>query len=243
MDAIKTTLFTFASDIRYFIRAGFQNLPLSIAGIMLIIGFFTANYGMIFFLLGYIVILPFLLFLLNKIPFLQGLVNDAPACALITPYEFPTEKLTEPVNGIGYWIPMTSFFIGYILTNAAYLYTTPTKNPYGSQPPNEEPLPDATSTVNFQAGLSNRITKTATAMIITGLIFIACIAYRIITGCEGWGAVVIGGLLGLIGGGTWYSFLQGIAEQRISDLFGMANRLLVPQALLDAPYACLPTKS
>ena len=243
MDAIKTTLFTFASDIRYFVRAGFQNLPLSIAGVMLIVGFFTANYGLLFFSFGYLILLPFLLFFINKVPFLQGFVNDAPTCALITSYEFPTEKLTEPITGIGYWIPMMSFFIGYILTNAVYLYTTPSKNPSGSQPPNEEPLPDATSTVNFKAGLANRETKTIMAMVLIVLLFIICIAYRMITGCEGGIAASIGVILGGVLGTAWYHSLSAIAEQRISDLFGMANRLLVPQALLDAPYACLPTKS
>jgi hypothetical protein len=243
MDAIKTTLFTFASDIRYFILAGFQNLPLSIAGVMLIIGFFTANYGMLFFLFGYLIGLPAILYAVNMLPFLQGLVNDAPACALIPSYEFPTEKLTEPAGGIGYWIPMMSFFIGYILTNAVYLYTAPTKNPYGSQPPNEAALPDATSTVNFQAGIANRETKTTMAMVLIVLLFIICVTYRMMTGCEGWLAAIIGVLLGGGLGTAWYHSLSAIAEQRISDLFGMANRLLVPQALQDAPYACLPTKS
>jgi hypothetical protein len=59
-------------------------------------------------------------------------------------------------------------------------------------------------------------------------------------GCEGvlriLGASVIGGLLGV----GWYSLLREVGQDRLSDLFGIANRLLPPSALANKPLACLP---
>jgi len=236
MDTIKTTFFTLISDIRYFFYAGFQNLPLSIAGIAIVLGFLTANYGMLFFSFGYLVVLPACLFLFNLLP-LQGLITDATACYLIPSTEFG--EIRRPSDsqspGIGYWVPMTFFFIGYIMTNAVLmnLYAPPGATDTGEKDADGNPI-------NVKTGLDNRKANTYAAMLVISGIAILCLIVRAST-CEGPVALILGVLLGGGSGVGWYYFLKQIADHRTSDLFGMANRLLAPYALSNQPYACLPT--
>ena len=239
MDAIKTTFFTLVSDIRYFFYAGFQNLPLSIAGIAIVIGFLTANYGLLFFLFGYLVMLPAGLFLFNLLP-LKGLLTEEAACFLMPASVFGAEdkfRPTEPSTGIGYWVPMTSFFIGYIMTNAVLmnLYELPPTTDTQEKGPDGKPL-------SAKPGIDNRKANTYAAMLVISVLAILCIVVRSMS-CEGPLALLLGILLGGGSGVGWYYFLSGIADHRTSDLFGMANRLLIPYALSNQPYACLPSSS
>jgi len=236
MDAIKTTFFALVSDIRYFLYAGFQNLPLSIAGIAIVLGFLTANYGLLFFSFGYLVLLPAFLFLFNLLP-LQGLIPNEAACYLMPSSLFGAEVHDPTIQsqGIGYWVPMTSFFIGYIMTNAVLmnLYKNPTQS-------NRKEKDAAGNPINTKQGVDNRKTNTYAAMVIISALAILSIVVRSMT-CEGPIALILGILFGGAGGVSWYYFLKQIADHRTSDLFGMANRLLAPHALSNQPYACLPT--
>jgi hypothetical protein len=44
-------------------------------------------------------------------------------------------------------------------------------------------------------------------------------------------------------GNGWYKALSKVGEDRLSDLFGIANRLLPPSAINNAPIACIPVPS
>ena len=55
----------FIRDIRFFMYGGMNSLPLTIGGTMLILGLFTANYAMLFYLLGFLIITPVKLWLYN----------------------------------------------------------------------------------------------------------------------------------------------------------------------------------
>ena len=46
------------SDIRVFLYGGIATLPLTIAGTLSILGLFTANYAILFFLLGFLILTP-----------------------------------------------------------------------------------------------------------------------------------------------------------------------------------------
>jgi hypothetical protein len=61
--------------------------------------------------------------------------------------------------------------------------------------------------------------------------------------CDGPLSLFVGSLLGLATGGGWYYLLSRVGEDRLSDLFGIANRLMIPMALSDRPYACFPQDS
>jgi hypothetical protein len=56
---LETTLKDIMSDVKFFLKGGVTTLPLTIGGSMLIIGLFTSNYAMLFFLLGFLFAAPF----------------------------------------------------------------------------------------------------------------------------------------------------------------------------------------
>ena len=61
MESLKDVL----NNIKGFLYGGLAHLPLSIGATMLILGLFTGNYAMLFFLVGFLIIAPFAAFLLN----------------------------------------------------------------------------------------------------------------------------------------------------------------------------------
>jgi hypothetical protein len=40
-------------------------------------------------------------------------------------------------------------------------------------------------------------------------------------------------------GFAWYYLLSVVGDDRLSDVYGIANRLMTSSALSNAPYACL----
>jgi hypothetical protein len=97
--------------------------------------------------------------------------------------------------------------------------------------------------------LFNRMSQASTTIGIIILLFGLIVAYRYPSTCEPfikhewW----LGGIFILllsafyIGGGVgWYHLLSLVGEDRLSDLFGIANRLLPPGAFQTGPMACLP---
>jgi hypothetical protein len=47
-------------------------------------------------------------------------------------------------------------------------------------------------------------------------------------------------VLFIYAGHGWYKLLSKVGEDRLSDVFGIANRLLPPSAIVNGPIACVP---
>ena len=224
------------TDIHVLLRSGMTSLPLTIGGTMLLLGLCTANYAILFFLVGFLILIPALVGGVNALAskmqwdFCKITLNDI--CHLVIPFhEDPkgTIVATPEYILITPWMTMMAFFLGYILQNAAVLYTR--ESP---EVPIDETMPDV------EAKTVTRKTQ-AIISLVTIAVFIAIVLkYRYDTGCEGalriLGASIVGGLLGV----GWYSLLREVGQDRLSDLFGIANRLLPPSALANKPLACLP---
>ena len=72
-------------------------------------------------------------------------------------------------------------------------------------------------------------------------------AYRFKSGCEAKiGMIPIGMIPTMIFftflGYMWYKAFSSIAQDKLSDLFGIANRLLPSSAITNAPMACIPIR-
>ena len=126
-----TTLQNIISDIRIFIYGGMRTLPITIAGTMTILGLFTANYAIMFFLIGFLLITPFIAYWLNvlflKIDITWFDVKSTDVCNMIIPYKTiytHGDKFGPDDNksAVSAWVAMLSFFIGYIFTNGYELY-------------------------------------------------------------------------------------------------------------------------
>lgn len=239
MDSLKDIL----TDIKILFTNGLQLFPLSIASTMLFIGLFTANYAMLFFLVGFLIVSPATAALINKLvdfickamnltsPFI---VKDTNICRVAIPFTTlanKTPSVPETVV-ISEWMGMTLFFFGYMIMNGFQFIDK--KSPGDSDK-------SKIITRKTQAGLS-----IAAAILLLG--FIMYMRYN--SGCESFmneginwlsRIIIIVVAVCFLGMGIgWYYALSSVGEDRLSDLFGMANRMLLPKVFGDKPIACLP---
>ena len=200
----------------------------------------TANYAFLFFLIGFLILVPISQFMLNwlfsllfeRIGVASAIykVYDHDSCNLVLPFQFfetfsqprsRPDKLIAVVPGL--WTAMIVFFFSYIITNGVALY-------------------ERESEVNANANkVSRRKSQAMTSVIICVILALVFISARYIyTGCDTLlGLAIAVGFYGWFGY-SWYVALSSIGEDRLSDLFGIANRLLNPDATENAPVGCVP---
>jgi hypothetical protein len=233
-----TNLFTMASDIKYFLLSGYQALPFVIGGTFSILGLYTAQFSMLFFLLGYLIIIPFLTLILNfgasmVIPFKQKdvpwlLSSDNDICNMLS---IPSEAGEETMKTIlTPWLSMVTFFLGYIGMNAYSILQKPVEYPLKADA--------ATKKATDNKAMLRRTQATVGLVVTAALAVFVLIMRTFVTGCDS----IVGGILSLGSvalGASWYVILSLGNDDRLSDVFGIANRLMTTSALNDAPYACL----
>jgi hypothetical protein len=231
-------LFSIVSDIKVFLYNGFQTLPLTMGGTLLLLGLFTANYAALFFLVGFLVLTPLLTKLLNAIPIYDSWKKHvSTVCSLVPP--FPTEMGSRNSNVspaakpehylISYWLSMGLFMFGYLFSNAYALYV---------MPPQSIPDADAKTTASLNEKAMYRKSQMIISFVMLSIISLMFIGVRINSGCDG----IVGAAIGLLFVGlgiSWFSILSQGTNARLSDLFGIANRLMSPKSM-DDPTICLP---
>lgn len=247
------SLLQVAEDIRMLIYGGIRTLPLTLAGTLMILGLMTANYPMLFFLLAYLIAVPLLTKGLNLIgePILNILYNipllgipfnpnyyqmkESNINNLVLDFPGNTDSKSTSVQLISLWIAMTMFFMGYILSNAVDLFKYPVKIPDGITDKQKD---------DFMRKGDYRRSQAIFAIISIVIITVALIGLRgIFVGSEKWGTVIFStGIFGILGG-YFYQLLSYKSDMRLSDMFGIANRLLSPDSIHDQPIACLPIAS
>jgi len=255
MDTLKGIL----SDIRVFMVGGVATLPLTIAGTLLIIGLFTANYAMLFFLVGFMIIAPLSASFINifaGFTGLEGLKRQTANCGVVLSLTSESSGPATEYVLCSQWLTMAAFFVSYLFMNGWSLYNAPALNPgvtINSTKPGSD-VPIDPNNPSDTSKLQKRTTQAEIAMIsivIFGIILV-CIRYK--GGCElplfpfelsmNWvialvslvATLALGGSLGY----SWYKLLSVVGENRLSDLFGIANRLLPPSAIINRPVACVP---
>ena len=242
MESLKDVL----NNIKGFLYAGLAHLPLSIGSTMLVLGLFTGNYAMLFFLVGFLVIAPFAAFLLNwlitiipddwygerKINPFKVINNDI--CRVAMPFvTLNSAKSESETHVISEWLAMMLFFFGYIIYNASSLFAK------------------VSDEKSDNSKVLKRKIQTMMSLASIGVLTLFVLYYRMSTRCEFtsngqiWPIilVIIACMLFAFLGYGWYSALSSINESCFSDLFGIANRLIEPDvAAKDTrPVACIPT--
>lgn len=222
------------SDFQVFLVSGFRAFPTAFAGTALFVGLFTGNYAMLFFLMGLLLWTPVVNYALNKLAeFAGGATQRAPICNLVLK---DSQIGQAAAAGSSYfvsdWMAMTVFIFSYIFTNAYFLYTIPTE-----YPPNG--TADDIAATDEKAGL--RKSRAVLAMIMILIVALVFISIRMfVSKCDGYVGTPIAVVVFSLLGWGWYWALRGFGQDRLSDLFGVANRLLSPSALVNQPYMCLP---
>jgi hypothetical protein len=226
------------TDIRIFLYGGLRVLPLTIAGTFLILGLMTANYAMLFFVIGFLIFIPLIAYAINLIAGLIGLdsyfnTSQTDVCTLVIPFVTNAANSVKSDTSMTFsslWVSLMSFFFGYMISNGISLYSRPAFN-------NEISV---TSTP--PSGVSTRTSQSLISILTTVFIFIAVMGYRYYTGCETkLGMLISICIFGALGH-TWYYLLSSVGQDRLSDLFGIANRLLSQTAIQNSPIACVPIK-
>ena len=227
------SLFNIVSDVREFIPAGARAFPTAFAATALFVGLFTANYAMLFFLIGLLLLAPVQNAILNWIFGLiiptRFLGNGAAICNVVLNDSDFTKTFTPTF--ISNWWALTVFIIGYLLTNAISIYKLPVQYPT-----------NATADVQKQTDEKAMLRKSraVTAMVTIVIAGLTLFALRFMSGCDGIAGLIFGAVaFGALSYG-WFVALSKVGQDRLSDLFGVANRLLSPFALTNEPVACLP---
>lgn len=240
MDSLKGII----SDIRVFLYGGVLTLPLTIGGTLAILGLCTANYAMMFFLLGFLVLVPIIAGIIDFVlgAFFEGksfnpfIAKTGDICKLVIPYSVLPIKEVESKNVISSsWVAMISFFIGYIFTNGLELYNRET--------PDTSITITSTSASDLNTMITNRKSQAIVAMISIIIFGLIVLGFRFYTGCESTLGMILTGIVFVFAGHGWYKALSSVGQDRLSDLFGIANRLLPPSAINNAPIACVPVPS
>jgi hypothetical protein len=232
--AAPISLFNIFSDVRHQLVSGFRSFPTAFAGALLFVGLFTGNYAMLFFLVGLLVVTPFLNFGINLfIPASWGSPSQSSVCNLVSGQI--GEGATAPLQFITDWTAMAAFIFGYLFTNAYALYGLPVEYPANA-------TADDQAAYDEKAGLRKSRAVISMLMILAiALVFFAIRLY--VSKCEGYIGMAVGLLIFAHLGVGWFYALNNTAQGRLSDLFGVANRLLAPTALANQPYVCLPQAS
>ena len=229
------------SDIRIFLYGGILTLPLTIAGTLSILGLFTANYAIMFFLLGFLVLTPLTATIIDKVltsllvgksfnPF-KGKTGDI--CKVIIPYSTLPVASGEDISVISTnWTAMVAFFVGYIFTNGLELYNRETIDTTINV--------TSSSASDLNTMVTNRKSQAIIAMISVIVFALIVFGFRFYTGCESTLGMILTTFGFIFMGHGWYKALSKVGQDRLSDLFGIANRLLPPSAINNAPIACVP---
>ena len=261
---MQDTLNAKIADLHVFLYGGLRSLPFALGGTMLMIGLFTSNYAVLFFLIGLLVAAPLGTLVINRlipiiynclqylvyliisifkgkegaeiykpknfvdIPYFKKRVVDV--CKLIIPFESTSTGEEETVIS-SEWMAMSSFFIGYAVCNALQLYNNDISSSASLNVPN---------TSDTQIKVNKRKSQAMFALVSIAIFTLVILIFRWKTGCE----TIIGMILTAAGFGTagyfWYQLLSEVGQGRLSDIFGIANRLLVPSAIKNGPIACVP---
>lgn len=245
MDSLKGVL----SDIRTFMYGGVATLPVTLAGTMLILGLCTANFAMLFFLIGYLMGVPLISYGLNFL--LQNLLNieflkdgkiantfkarHGGQCGIVVDYSADPKPDDVVLSSI--WMSMVTFFIGYLLQNAIQLHSRDAEDT--TIRINQKPATDRDPMPDLSKKVTNRKTQAIICILSIIVFAIAVIGTRLYGGCDRMAGTLIGGtIFGFLGAG-WYKLLSMTGHDRLSDLFGIANRLLPPSAIENKPVACV----
>lgn len=238
MDSLKDVI----SDIRVFLYGGVTTLPLTIAGTLSILGLFTANYAILFFLVGFLILTPLAASVLNfalGAIFIGSSFNPFKAkttdiCKLVIPYttlKNPVGISDENVVSSS-WVAMISFFTGYVFTNALKLYNRETDA--------STIKVTSTSGSDINTMIMNRKSQAILSLASIAIFALIVLGFRYYTGCESIVGMILTTVLFTFGGYGWYQLLSLTGQDRLSDIFGIANRLLPPSAIENGPIACLP---
>jgi hypothetical protein len=212
---------------REFLLHGFRMLPIIIAAFSFIIGIGQANMAFFFLFLGVAFIVPVTNMILNPIvgalfglgvpEYLFKIKGSGVGCPVFG-------EFANAGDTVSLWLASLVFFVTYFFINAYNLYNRP------SDPGAPDYKVDA------------RQTQALMAMAIILLFGIAMLLYRffLTQGCESPLGMPVALLTFIPLAYYWYQYLVNCSGDRLTDLFGVANRIMVEPSSAGPGAVCLP---
>lgn len=215
---------TVAQNIKGLLYGGFVSLPLVLISMVSFLALTLGNLGLTMLALGHIVIVPLLVFFVNLL-----IEFIAPGNPRISVTSSDVSSLIPSLASAGqtlyvapsYWIGHITFFFTFLFTNATFLFL---KDPTPSADPNK---------------VENRKAQTMTAMILSLVLFVALVIFRVaMTGTETWLGTAVGISLVIPVAYGWYE-LSRVCGARDADIFGILQKILPEGAKDEPPMTCV----
>jgi hypothetical protein len=219
---------TFVQNFRGVLTRSFVAMPILLFGWALFIGATTGNIGLLVLAMGQATVVPLSTWILHT---LGGLFGDwglenftvaASATCSMLPRGF-VESTGRDFSIPSYWLAQIFFFFGFLTSNA-----------YGvlNMPEAENAPSDKVERRKSQAQL---------VLIMSFVFLLLFVTARVLMGCETGAGVVIGGLVFWSIGAGWYRLARECSA-RDSDIFGIVQGILPPEASDPPPLTCVYTK-
>jgi len=144
-------------------------------------------------------------------------INSNPNTIVVTNYDICNLVPSGSVKGgslnvtPSFWMANLLFFVGYLVSNAMYLYNT---SPYPNAPDDK---------------VKNRRDQAFTAIVVSILVTLAIVYARYQTGCETLVGIFISALVMIPLGSLWY-YIASVCGAGNADIFGIVSGLLSPNA-------------
>lgn len=212
--------------IREFIIHGFRILPIVLGAFAFIIGVGHANMAYFFLAVGIGLIVPIVNMFSNVIfgklfsfgvPEALYKIQAQPAgCSVFG-------EFANTGDTVSYWLAALVFFVSYMFINAFNLYNRPAQ-------------PNAP-----ESKIEARKTQAAMAMAIILLFGIGMLLYRFVkTKCETALGIPVALTVFIPLAYYWYKVLVSCSGDRLTDLFGVVNRIMVEPKNAGPGAVCLP---
>jgi len=232
---------TLMSGTREYLYRGVQQLPIVLAATSLLFSITTGSIAHVNLSVGLVGLIPVYTFVMQKV---LGQVftwiaptgrfgwtkSTSDVCRVVPPegpiltFYRPNEGNSESVPS--YWLMSVVFFIGYCISNAVDIFSSPAEN--DADPNNKERR-------KYQA-----IFLITSISLLSALVLGARFYYM--AGCEGRGVVgYVGSLIAALGAASigygMYTFSRKCGA-RTSDLFGVLSQILPNSSTASNPVVC-----
>lgn len=219
---------SFIQNIRGMLTRSFVALPLLLFGWALFVGSTTGNIGLLVLAFGQATVTPLATWILHTIASFLGdsmkpyvTVPAGATCSMLPGgYMDPTDVAYSFPS---YWLAQITFFFGFLISNAYGVLNMPS-------------APNAPSDK-----VERRKSQAQLVLIMSIVFFLLFVGGRVMMGCETGVGVVFGSIVFYLIGYGWYQLARECSA-RDSDIFGIVQGILPPEAFDPPPMTCVYTK-
>jgi hypothetical protein len=220
---------TFVQNFKGTLERSFLALPILLFGWALFVGSTTGNIGLLVLAMGQATVTPLATWILHTI---GGFFGDWGKANFTIPASATCNMLPGGFVEAGqrqfaipsYWLAQIYFFFGFLISNASSVMDMP-------------------AAPNASAEKVERRKSQAQLVLIMAWFFLAVfVAIRVfVVGCETIPGVLFGGIVFYFIGRAWYQLARECSA-RDSDIFGIVQGILPPNASDAPPMTCVYTK-